>query len=347
MKTMRTSRGISRKILSLMFILVFGSVLAGCGSSEDSSNSEGSSGSTPDEVVIGYFPNINHVAGMVAEKKEMYKQALPDGTKVSFKYFPDGSAFMTALETGEIQGGLVGPGPAMNHYVSGADINVVAAGSTGGTVIMKRNGSGIESPEDLKGKTFVSPRVGCTHDVQFETLMKREYGITSERIDGEMKHVTGKPATYSSLFASKQVDVATVPEPWASVIEEKGNGKVLVDTKDVAFGKTLPAAVYVTSQDLAKNNPDFVQKLVDAHKKATKFIQDNPDEAKTIAINKIKEITDQKLSQSVVDNAWDRIDFTYDVKTSDLQSFADASYDLKFLDEKPDLEGLVKRDFIK
>ncbi|MFG6120701.1 aliphatic sulfonate ABC transporter substrate-binding protein [Thalassobacillus sp. B23F22_16] len=332
-----------KKWLSLLSVVVLGMILTACGTSESASGSKGKN----DKIVIGYFPNINHVAGMVAEEKELYEQTLPDGTEVEYKYFPDGSAFMTAIETGEIQGGLVGPGPAMNHYMSGAEINIVAAGSTGGTVIMAREGSGIESPEQLQDSTFVSPRVGCTHDVQFEALMMREYDLKSDRLKGEMKHVTGKPATYSQLFASKRIDAAAVPEPWASKIEEEGHGKVLVEGDDVAFNDTLPAAVFVTSAELKENNPELVQNMVDAHKEATTFIQDNPEEAKEIAIKKIKDITEQELSASVIDSAWERIDFTYEVKLEDLEAFAAASFELEFLKEHPDLDGLVDTTFIE
>ncbi|MCA0983452.1 ABC transporter substrate-binding protein [Halobacillus yeomjeoni] len=330
------------KVWVLFVFLVSVGFLAACGSDTDATG-EGEA----QEITIGYFPNINHVAGMVAEEKDLYSETLPDGTTVNYQYFPDGSSFMTAIETGDIQGGLVGPGPAMNHFTSGAKINVVAAGSTGGTVIMARNGADIESPEDMVGKTFISPRVGCTHDVQFETLMKEEYGITSSRIDGEMKHVTGKPATYASMFEAGKVDVATVPEPWASSIEAEGNGTVLIDTPDVAYGKTLPAAVFVTSQELVNNNPEMVESIVEAHKNATTFIQENPEESKSIAIKKIKDITDQELSQEVIDNAWERINFTYDVEEKHLQNFANSSYDLGFLEEKPDLTGLVDLSFVE
>lgn len=331
-----------KKFLLLMTFITLSFLLAACGNGEGNASADGSK-----EITIGYFPNINHVAGMVAESKELYSKTLPDGTEVNYQYFPDGSAFMTAIETGDIEGGLVGPGPAMNHFTSGAKINVVAAGSTGGTVIMARKGANLEKPGDMKGHSFISPRVGCTHDVQFETMMKEEYGITSKRIGGTMKHVTGKPATYNRLFKSGKVDAATVPEPWASVIQEKGTGEVLVDTKNVAYGQTLPAAVFVTSQDLVKNNPEMVQNIVDAHKKATEFIKKNPEEAKEIAINKIKDITDQQLSKSVIDNAWERINFTYKVDGDVLQDFANSSYNLQFLKEKPDLTGLVDTSFIK
>ncbi|MFC2949646.1 aliphatic sulfonate ABC transporter substrate-binding protein [Virgibacillus sediminis] len=336
-----------KKFLFSALILLLGLVLTACGSGEQQSSESGAAEAEGEEITIGYFPNINHVAGMVAEEKDLYSETLPDGTQVNYQYFPDGSAFMTAIETGEIEGGLVGPGPAMNHYASGAEINIVASGSTGGTVIMARSDADIESPEDLAGKTFISPRVGCTHDVQFETMMKEEYGLTSDRVKGEMKHVTGEPATYHSLFTTGNVDAATVPEPWASVIEEKGSGKVLIDTPDVAYGETLPAAVFVTSQRLAEEDPELIQNLVDAHKKATEFIQENPEESKTIAIDKIKDITDQELSASAIDNAWERITFTYEIDEEVLQDFANSSHDLEFLDEAPDLTGLVDTSFIE
>ncbi|MGJ9457753.1 ABC transporter substrate-binding protein [Oceanobacillus sp. CF4.6] len=331
-----------KSLLFTMFI-AFVLLLAACGGSDDGASTDG----TPEEITIGYFPNINHVAGMVAEEKDLYAQNFPDGTTVNYQYFPDGSSFMTALAAGEIEGGLVGPGPAMNHYTSGSEINVVAGGSTGGTVIMTRTDSGIETPEDLAGKTFISPRVGCTHDVQFETQMSEEYNLTSDRTGGEMKHVTGEPATYHSMFVSGKVDAATVPEPWASVIEEEGSGEVLIDTPEVAYGETLPAAVFVTSQNLIDNNPELVQKIVDGHKQATDFIKQNPEESKTIASEKIEEITGQGLSASVIDRAWERIDFTYEVDSKVLQEFADSSFELEFLKDKPDLSNLVDSSFIE
>ncbi|MFG6147999.1 aliphatic sulfonate ABC transporter substrate-binding protein [Halobacillus sp. B23F22_1] len=332
-----------KKIISIFSLVVLAGILAACGS--ESGSSSGSS--SDDSVTIGYFPNIDHAAGMVAEEKGFYEDTLPDGTEVNYQYFPDGSAFMTAIETGEIEGGIVGPGPAMNHFTSGADINIVGAGATGGTVIMKRNGADIESAEDIKGKTFISPRVGCTHDVQFETLMKNEFGITSDRLDGEMKHVTGKPATYSSMFESGKVDVAAVPEPWAAYIEAEGTGEVMFQNDEVAHNADMPASVFVTSEKLKEKDPGLIQNLVDAHKNATDYVNENPEESKEIAIEKIEEITDQKLSKEVVDSSWERMNFTYVVDEKEIQMFADSSYELQFLEEKPNLNGLVDTTFIE
>lgn len=314
-------------------------ILSACGGGSSASGAK-------EKVVIGYFPNLNHAPAMVAKEKKMYEKHLGDDVDVEYRTFPDGSAFMTALATGDIQGGLVGPGPAMNNFISGVDVKVVAASSTGGTVIMSRAGSGIKDPKDIKGKTFISPRVGCTHDVQFETYMK-ELGITSSRTGGEMKHVTGKPATYTTMFQSGNVDVATVPEPWASVLEAKVDANVVINSDEISFGKTLPAAVFVTSSYLVKNNKELVQSLVDAHKESVKFINENPEEAITTTIESIDEITGQKLERDVMESAWERTDFAYEINSEAIQAFGDSSYDLQFYKDKPDFTGFIDKSFVK
>lgn len=326
-----------RRIIASTLLLLLVGLLAACGTNQTASKAE--------KVVIGYFPNINHVPAMVARDQGFYEEALGEEVEIEYMTFPDGAAFMTALKTGDIQAGLVGPGPVMNNYVNGADVKVIGAGSTGGTVIVARKDSGIDSVEDFAGKTFITPGVGCTHDVQLETFLQ-DYGIQSERIGGSMKHTTGKPAQYAALFETGRVDIATAPEPWASLLEEEVGAKVIIEADEIAFGTTLPASVLVSTGALVEENPQLVQKIVDAHKKATAFINDNPEETKEITIKSIKDITGQELKKSVIDNAWTRIGFTYEVDSDAIQSFANSSYDLKFLKENPDFSNLIDKQFI-
>ncbi|ART75865.1 ABC transporter substrate-binding protein [Sutcliffiella horikoshii] len=324
-------------VVSAMFLLLMG-VLAGCGSSTSGSNGK-------ERVVIGYFPNIDHVPAMVAREKAMYEEALGDKYEVEYKTFPDGGAFMTALKTGDIQGGLVGPGPAMNNYVSGADVKVVAGASSGGTVIIASKESGITSVEELDGATFITPGVGCTHDVQMETFLQ-DYGLSSARIGGSMKHVTGNPAQYAGMFESESVDAAAVPEPWASLLSIEHGANILVDSNEIAFGTTLPNTILVTSGKLIDENKELVQKLVDAHQESVDFISENPEESKEIAINSIKELTNQELSKEVIDSAWERIRFTHEVDAEVVQEFANSSFELKFLKEKPDFTEFIDSQFV-
>ncbi|KAF0824603.1 aliphatic sulfonate ABC transporter substrate-binding protein [Cytobacillus firmus] len=329
-----------KKAFSWVAVLfMFTGLLAGCGSSEKSSGEE-------DKIVIGYFPNINHVPAMVAKDQGYFEKQLGDGTKVEYKTFAEGGSFMTALKTGDIDAGLVGPGPAMNNFSTGADVKIIAGASTGGTVVLAREGVEINSLEDFQGKTFITPGVGCTHDVQYETYLE-EAGITSARIGGTMKHLTGNPAQYASMLKTGKVDIAVAPEPWAAVIEQETNAEVVIGWDEVSFGETLPASVLVATGDAVKNSPEKVQKIVNAHKDAVKFIDENPEEAKAITIKDIKEVTGQELEKEVVDRAWERIGFTYDVDADTIQEFADSSYTLKFLKDKPEFSELIAKNFIK
>lgn len=327
-----------RKAVFLFITIIM--VLAGCGAGGGSKAT-----GEKEKIVIGYFPNINHVPAMVAKEKGFFQQQLGDGTTIEYKTFAEGGSFMTALKTGEIDAGLVGPGPAMNNYTSGADVKIVAGASTGGTVVLAKKGSEINSLEDFAGKTFITPGVGCTHDVQYETYLEKA-GITSQRIGGTMKHLTGQPAQYSAMLKSGKVDIVVAPEPWAAVIEKETGAEVVIDWNEVSFGETLPASVMVTSGKMAKENPEMIQKIVDAHKEAVQFIHDNPEKAQEITIKDIKETTGQELDKDVVELAWKRIGFTHEVNSEAIQAFADSSYSLKFLKDQPGFKNLIDQTFI-
>lgn len=327
-------------LFALISILLVG-VLAACGTGE--SNTSGS-GSTQQEVVIGYFPNIDHVPAMISKEKGYFEEALGENVKVTYKTFPDGAAFMTALKTGDIHAGLVGPGPVMNNYANGADVKIVAGASSGGTVVVASAKSGIQSVDDLPGKTFITPGVGCTHDVQMETFLK-DLGITSARIGGTLKHVTGNPAQYGAMFESGKVDFAAVPEPWASYLVKDG-AKIIVDTDEISYGTTLPNTVLVTSGKLIEENKELVANIVKAHEKGVNFINENREEARDIAIKAIKDITDQEIEPEIVDSAWERVTYTTEVNADVVQEFANSSYELKFLKEKPEFSDLIDTQFL-
>ncbi|GHH99174.1 ABC transporter substrate-binding protein [Neobacillus kokaensis] len=327
-------------IMGSAFLLAAG-LLAGCGSSESAG-----SGQKEKKVVIGYFPNIDHAPAMVAKEKGYYEKELGKDVKIEYKTFPDGGAFMTALKTGDIDAGLVGPGPVMNNFTNGADVKILAGASSGGTAIVASQKSGINSVEDFNGKTFITPGVGCTHDVQMETFLQ-DFGISSARIGGTLKHVTGNPAQYANMFETGKVDLAAVPEPWASQLVKQVGAKVIVDSSKISYGQTLPNTILVSSGKKVKEDKDVIAKIVKAQEEAIAFIEKNPEEAKQITINSIKDITKQELDKDVIDQAWKNIHFTSDVNEEVIQQFANSSVELKFLKEKPDFAALINTEFIK
>ncbi|MCM3567793.1 ABC transporter substrate-binding protein [Neobacillus mesonae] len=332
-----------KKKLTIMgsAVLLAAGILAGCGSDNASTSAD----QKEKKVVIGYFPNIDHAPAMVAKEEGLYEKELGKDVKVEYKTFPDGGAFMTALKTGDIDAGLVGPGPVMNNFTNGADVKILAGASSGGTAIVASKKSGVTKVEDFKGKTFITPGVGCTHDVQMETFLQ-DFGISSARIGGTLKHVTGNPAQYAGMFESGKVDLAAVPEPWATQLVKDTGAKVIVDSTKISYGQTLPNTILVTSGKKIQDDKDVIAKIVKAQEEAINFIEKNPEKAKEITIKSINDITKQQLDKDVVDQAWKNIHFTSDVNKDVIQEFANSSVELKFLKEKPDFAALIDTEFI-
>lgn len=325
-------------LLSIIAIItVLG--LAACGSDSTSG--------TKEKVVIGYFPNIDHVPAMVAKEKGYYEEEFGKNVKVEFKTFPDGGTFMTALKSGEIDAGLVGPGPVLNNFTSGADVKILAGASSGGTVVVASEKSGITSVNQIADKTFITPGIGCTHDVQFEAFLQElgDKEFTSSRIGGSLSHVTGNPASYQAMFESGKVDLAAVPEPWASILIQNG-AKEIVSTKEIAYGETLPNTVLVANGKIVKENKKLVEGLVKAQQKAVDFINTNPEEAQKIAIDSIKELTNQEMDAEIVKNAMARITYTTEINEDVLKEFGQSSYELQFLKEQPSFDGLFETAYL-
>ena len=329
-------------LLALAFLLVIG-VLTACGGDSEKASGKGSKDSAKEKVVIGYFPNIDHAPAMVAREKGYYEEALGENVEIKYKTFPDGGTFMTALKSGEIDAGLVGPGPVLNNYSNGADVKIIGGASSGGTVVVASEQSKIKGLEDMKGKTFITPGIGCTHDVQFEALLleQGDKELASSRIDGSLKHVTGNPASYQGMFETGQVDMAAVPEPWASILVENG-ANVVVSTEEIAYGETLPNVVSVATGSLFENKQEIVEGIIAAQQKAVDFINNNKDEAADIAIKAIKDLTKQEMDKDIVTKAMDRMTYTTEIDEEVLKEFGHSSYELEFLKEAPNFDGLVQ-----
>ena len=111
-------------MLSLTLLLVIGA-LAACGGN-CRRNIQVAMEKQKEKVIIGYFPNIDHAPAMVAiSEKGYYEEALGENVDIEYRTFPDGGTFMTALKSGEIDAGLVGPGPVLNNYANGADVKII------------------------------------------------------------------------------------------------------------------------------------------------------------------------------------------------------------------------------
>jgi len=297
-----------------------------------------------EEITIGYFSNITHAPAIVGVSENIFVEQL-NGIKIKTKIFPNGSLFMDALATNQIDLGYVGPGPAINRYLQGADVKALASASTGGTVLVTRKDFEYNSVEDLKNKIIATPALGCTHDLLFRQLIK-DNNLNTNRRGGSIDHRAQKPATMVGLFATKQLDAAVVSEPWAARMEADLDSKVVVDWNQMPWNGKLPATLVVSTSEFIKNNPELIENFLKAHQKTVEYINNNPVESSNIIQKQIKEITRQKLSLEIIERSMKRTNITSELDSSVVQKLADLSAELGFIKGDSNLDGFIDISYL-
>lgn len=296
------------------------------------------------EINLGYFPNITHAPAIVGVSEHIFADQL-NGIKIKTRIFPNGSLFMDALATGQIDLGYVGPGPALNRYLQGADVKALASASTGGTVLVTRKDFTYNSITDLKNKVIATPALGCTHDLLFRQLIK-DHNLNTNRHGGTIDHRAQKPATMIGLFATKQLDAAVVSEPWAARMEKELAAKVVVDWNQMPWQGKLPATLVVSTSEFIENNPELIKSFLRAHQKAVNFINNNPSQSSKIMQQQIKKITRQDLSLSIIERSLQRTNITSELNSSIVQKLANLSAELGFIKGNSNLTGFIDTSYL-
>ena len=315
-------------LVSLVALLVIG--LVGCGNESESKK----------EVHIGYFPNVSHAPAMVGVEEGLITEEL-EGMTLNTKNFPNGSLFMDALSTGQIDFGYVGPGPAMNRYLQGEEVVVLSGVSKGENVLVVRKDVEFNSLKDLEGKIVATPSTGCTHDLILRKMLM-EVGMAVEENGGTVKRIAQKPATMIGLFQQKQIDAALVAEPWASIMEAQGVVNIVKDAEEIPWEGNLPAAVLVAKKEFVSQNPELVQAIMRANQQSIDTINNYKDETAEIISKQIKEITNEEMDKDIIKKSMNRIEYSTDIDKEIFQEFANLSKELGFVEGDSDLNGFIQ-----
>ncbi|MCC5910275.1 MAG: ABC transporter substrate-binding protein [Clostridiaceae bacterium] len=319
-----------KRIALLLTVLALSMVMVAC--------SQASGNKDVEEISIGYFPNLSHAPAMVGIEEGFFTEEL-EGLNLQTMNFPNGSLFMDALSTGQIDIGYVGPGPMINRYLQGGDVVLLSNASVGENVLVVRNDIEYNGVEDLDGRIIATASTGCTHDLLLRKMLQ-EKGMAVEENGGTVQRVAQRPATNVGMLQQKQLDGALVSEPWASIMESEGVGRVVVDVTEVPWDGDVPATVLVARKSFVEENPELVAQFLKGHEKAIDFLNNDREASMEIIIKQIKEITDQEIAKDIIDNSLHRVFFRSEIDREVLQEFADLSKDLGFINGDSSLEDL-------
>jgi NitT/TauT family transport system substrate-binding protein len=299
-------------------------------------------------VRVGAFPNITHAQAMVGKANGWFDKALGPGAKIQWTSFNAGPSAIEALFAGAIDMAYVGPNPTISGYVrsNGEALRVVAGAASGGVALIVRNDSGIQEPKDFRGKRVASPQLGNTQDVALRAWLKA-HGLKTTDKGGDVQVVPIANPDQLTLFLKKQLDAAWAPEPWATRLIREGNGRLFLDERDLWPRGQFVITNLIVSGKFLREHPDVVKNWIRAHVELTDWINGHLSESKQLINQQIQKETGKALSQPVLDEAFGRLNVTYDPLKNSLLTSAHSAFDAGFLGKQmPDLSGIYDLSFL-
>ena len=293
-------------------------------------------------IRVGAFPNITHPQAMVGKANGWFEKALGSNAKIDWKSFNAGPSAIEALFSGAIDMTYIGPNPAITGYVrsQGEALRIVVGATSGGASLVVRNDSGIDKPEDFHGKKVASPQMGNTQDVALRAWLKA-HGMKSADKGGDVQVIPLANPDQLTLFLKKELDAAWAPEPWATRLIREGNGRLFLDERDLWPQGQFVTAHLIVSTKFLREHPDLVKTWIRAHVELTDWINGHLPEAKKILNQQIQKETTKALSAGVLDDAFGRLQVSYDPLRNSLLTSARSAFDAGFLGRQmPDLSGM-------
>lgn len=293
-------------------------------------------------VRVGAFPNITHAQAMVGKANGWFDKALGPNVKIQWTSFNAGPSAIEALFSGALDMSYIGPNPTISGYVhsNGEALRVIAGAASGGVALIVRNDSGIQKPADFHGKRVASPQLGNTQDVALRAWLKAN-GLSTTDKGGDVQVIPLANPDQLTLFLKRQLDASWAPEPWATRLIREGNGRLFLDERDLwPHGQFVITNLIVSSKFLHEH-PDVVKNWIRAHVELTDWINAHLPESRQFINQQIQKETGKALAAQVLDEAFGRLQVTYDPLRNSLLTSAHSAYEAGFLGKQmPDLSSI-------
>lgn len=227
----------------------------------------------PIKVRVIYHPTIGGTTAIaIAEAYGMFEE---EGLEIQYQRFTAGPPEIAAMVAGRADIGFIGSGAAWLAFRG--DVNIIALDNLALTdeVIAKKS-SGIEKIEDLRGKT-IATQLGTAGE-NILNLVLAKAGLTRD----DVTIVNMDNNNLASAIVSTGADSVDAIAGWqpgtTAVLEALGeDGIKLASNAD--FPEDAFPSTWVANKDFVKNNPEAVQKFVNALTKAQAYRAENMQEA--------------------------------------------------------------------
>ncbi len=219
------------------------------------------------EFRIGY--QKNGVLVLARQQQALEKRFAKVGIAIKWVEFSAGPPMMEAMNAGSVDFGQVGDSPPVFAQAAGANIVYVAGQPiTNGQGILVKQDSEIRKLADLKGKRIALGKGTSAHNV---TIMALENAGLQF---GDITPVYLNPPEGASAFARGSVDAWAVWDPYFSIGELKGGGRVLAQA--IELGKTN--SFYIANAGFASAHGAFLRDAIAALAQVADWAEANRDQ---------------------------------------------------------------------
>jgi len=205
------------------------------------------------EVTIGYQDMLDPYRH-AQETKELEKAT---GYKINWKQFGGGGEVIKAMASGGVQLGEVGSAGIAAAVSRGEPYELfwILDDIGDAEALVAKNGSGINTVADLKGKKIAMPFNSTTH---FHTMVALEQAGVNP---ADVQILNMRPPEVRAAWQRGDIQATYIWDPVLSEVKKDGkviltSGKLSAETGKATFDG------YIVNKDWAKQNQDFMVKFV-------------------------------------------------------------------------------------
>lgn len=244
-----------KKVLVAILVFVLGISVIGCSNNQP----ENVASQELQGLTIGVMPDVDSIPFIIAKHNDYFKE---EGIDVKIEHFKSAMDRDTALQTGNIDGAISDMLSVV--FLNDNGFNVKITSKTNGSFkLIAGKDSNISGLKDVNNKS-----IGISKNTIIEYLTDRIMKDSNIDPESPEKVAIPKIPTRLEMLDNGKIDMATLPEPLASVAIAKG-GNVLSSSDKLGINP----GIMLFTVDVIESKPEEIKALYRAYNKAIDYLK--------------------------------------------------------------------------